>query len=132
MARKKKKSRTSGGNRPGAGRKPMNPKDKMVSTSFALSRDLLVLIDKQRHKEEMDRSKLIRLLVVEGLQRRGVKVNGSKGSKKTKTAVKPVAKGSETPKPAPSARKTRPIPVSMTPTCAERVKKLLGEEPITE
>jgi len=123
---KKKKHTSGGGSRPGAGRKPMNPKDKMVSTSFALSRDLLALIDKQRHKEEMDRSKLIRLLVVEGLQRRGVKVNGAKlhslnpkgrpmkksrsGTRKTYTPK---------PKPAPSAKKTRPIPVSVTPTREE-------------
>jgi len=109
MARKKKKKARPGGSRHGAGRKPMNPKDKMVSTSFALSRELLKLIDKQSHKEEMDRSKLIRVFAEEGLKRRGVSLGGGV-KKKTPRAIKGVTTVRAASKPEESACLSIPSP----------------------
>ena len=70
MAKKKQLKITRGGRRPGAGRKPMKPEEKMISISFALPRDLLDRIDDRKHVEGLGRSELLRRYAEEGLAKK--------------------------------------------------------------
>ena len=79
MANKKKKPQR-GGAREGAGRKPKNPEEKMISISFALPPDLLERIDKRKHIEEVGRSELLRGYAEAGLAKKPKLKKRKKGS----------------------------------------------------
>lgn len=106
MTRKKAKKKRRPKSAPAkAGRPSIAPGRRMISTSFALSKDLLVRIDKAAHREEMDRSKLIRMFVEECLARR---------EKPGKRRVVKQAQPATPPASLPTPKSTRPIPVSVS------------------